>query len=76
VSEEHLSLVEAAMLCISEARERAEAAARALRSEGDVALLSALEDADRRLLELHAELMRAAYLPSSGVAQLPLVASG
>ena len=72
----HLAEVDKALLFISEARERAEQAARAIKGDGaEPHLVSALEDADRDLLAVHATLMRAAYFPTSGRAQLALAAS-
>lgn len=75
MSEERMAMIDAALLCLSEARERAEAAAHLARSDGDDGLADVLADIDQRLLELHGELMRAAYLPQNGGAQLRLAAS-
>lgn len=58
----HLEEIEKTLLLISHARERAERAARAIRREsGDSRLVAALEEADRRLLALHGDLMRSSY---------------
>lgn len=66
VNQAHLAEIERTLLYISEARERAERTARSMRrDEGDPRLVSALEDADRGLLAVHGELMRAAYFPAS-----------
>jgi hypothetical protein len=72
MSEDRLRAIDTALLCISEARERAEEAARLARRDGDSALAGTLDDLDRRLHDLHGELMRAAYMPETGVSQLRL----
>jgi hypothetical protein len=62
VNPAHLEEVDKALLLISHARERAERAARAIRSEdAGSRLAAALEEADRRLLVVHSELMRSSY---------------
>jgi hypothetical protein len=59
---EQLAEIEAALLCISEARERAERVGRELRREhADEAIVGALETANRDLLGVHGELMRRIY---------------
>jgi len=61
VNATHLEEVEKTLL-ISHARERAERSARAIRREdGASRLAGALEEADRRLLAIHSELMRSSY---------------
>lgn len=73
MSHVHLAEVDRALLLISEARERAERAGRAIeRDGGDAHLVAALGEADRSLLAVHGELMRAAYFPSSAAEQLKL----
>lgn len=73
MTNDHLEGVEAALLCLSEARERAERAARDLRGAPEhEGLAAVLEDADRRLLALHGELMRAAYFPRTASAEAQL----
>ena len=62
VNEAHFAEVEKTLLFISEARERAEKAAKALeRGDADVHLVEALADAERELLKLHRRLMQATY---------------
>jgi hypothetical protein len=78
MTSQHLEQIEAALLCVSEARERAERAAQSLRGEdGHAELVLALENADRQLLALHGEVMRAAFFPGStaGEKQLELTAT-
>ncbi|MFN8185909.1 MAG: hypothetical protein U0R69_02395 [Gaiellales bacterium] len=63
---EHIEQVEKTLLLISHARERAERSAREIRREaGDSHLVAALEEADRRLLAVHGELMRTSYFESA-----------
>ncbi|MGB2876393.1 MAG: hypothetical protein WBB76_13100 [Gaiellaceae bacterium] len=63
----HLADIERALLVISEARERAEQAARSVKKdEGDATIVAALEEADESLLAVHGKLMRAAYFPAGG----------
>ena len=58
----HLEEVEKTLLLISHARERAERSARAIRRDDAGSRLAvALEEADRRLLAIHSELMRSSY---------------
>jgi hypothetical protein len=55
--------VDQALLCISEARERVEAAARTMRqADAEPRLIAAVEEAERELLATHVRLMRIAYL--------------
>jgi hypothetical protein len=62
VNAAHLEEVEKTLLLISHARERAERSARAIRDEDAGSELAvALEEADRRLLAVHGELMRSSY---------------
>ena len=62
VNSAHLEEVEKTLLLISHARERAERSARAIRRDDAGSRLAvALEEADRRLLALHGELMRSSY---------------
>jgi hypothetical protein len=72
MNESHAALVEAALLCVSEARERAENAAKALRASGNAEVAEAFARADARLFELHGDLMRSAYFPVSEASQLKL----
>ncbi len=76
---EQLEQVDAALLCISEARERLERLARALGEEAaEAARVRALEDAERQLLDLHNDLRRKTYFPGPGATpqtQLQLAAS-
>jgi hypothetical protein len=62
VTANEFAQVDQALLCISEARERAEQAARAMReADAEPGLVSAMEAADRELLALHRRLMESAY---------------
>jgi len=72
MTESQSAIVDAALLCVSEARERAENAARALRANGNADAADAFARADARLFELHGDLMRAAYFPAPEAAQLKL----
>jgi hypothetical protein len=74
MSPEQTAEMEATLLCISEARERAERLARHLRREGaDTDTVGALEIADRQLLAIHGELMRRTYFgETASVEQLEL----
>jgi hypothetical protein len=66
VDPSHLGEVDNALLLISEAREFVERTARRIDGEGgDAQLITALEEADRDLLSIHGELMRATYFGSS-----------
>jgi len=59
---EGLTRVDQALLCISEARERAEQAAREMReAHAEPELVSAMEAADRELLAVHRRLMESTY---------------
>jgi hypothetical protein len=60
-----LEAVDRALLVIGEARERAEQAAKTVRTGDNRSLLDALENADRSLLAIHGALMRAAYFPAA-----------
>lgn len=65
VTENELAFIDSTLLCISEARERAESAAKEMRqASADATLVAALEEADRELLALHRRLMDAVYFPS------------
>lgn len=71
VNEAHFAEIERTLLFVSEARERAERAARTLeRTDADPHLVSALEEAERELLALHRRLMQATYfaVPSEQLA--------
>jgi hypothetical protein len=62
VNEAHFAEVEKALLYVSEARERAERAAKTIaRDGGDQHLVNALEEADHDLLSVHRRLMQATY---------------
>ena len=62
VNEAHFAEIEKTLLFISEARERAERAAKTLeRGEAEAHLVSALEEAERELLAVHRRLMQATY---------------
>jgi hypothetical protein len=62
VNEAHFREIEATLLYISEARERAERAARVIASDGAEAhLVEALRRAERELLTLHRKLMQGTY---------------
>ena len=62
---DELACIDSTLLCISEARERAESAAKEMRqASADATLAAALEEADRELLALHRRLMDAVYFPS------------
>jgi hypothetical protein len=64
VTEAGFAFVDSTLLCISEARERAETAVKELRGlAADASVVAALEDADRELLALHRRLMDAVYFP-------------
>jgi hypothetical protein len=73
----HLEQIDAALLCVAEARERAERAAQGLRRDGcHDELASILETADKNLFVLHGEIMRAAYFGSAtSEAQLELASA-
>jgi hypothetical protein len=62
VNEGHFAEIEKTLLYISEARERAESAARTVARDGaEEHLVKALEEADRELLALHRRLMQRTY---------------
>jgi hypothetical protein len=63
----HLDLVDGVLLLVSEARERAEGAAKQLRNaDGEHHLVEALDEADRELLRIHKELHRFDYFGDRG----------
>lgn len=69
--------IEAALLCISEARERADRLARRLRrAESDPALVEALAAAEQQLSALHSELMRRTYFGAAEAAEKQLKLAG
>lgn len=75
MNETHFAEIEKTLLYISEARERAERAARTLaRDEAEPHLVEALEEAERELLTLHRGLMQATYfaVPRAAARQLTL----
>jgi hypothetical protein len=62
MNEAHFSEIEKTLLYISEARVRAERAAKLLGKDGaDEHLVEALEEAERELLALHRKLMQGTY---------------
>jgi len=62
VNEAHFAEIEKTLLFISEARERADKAAKALeRDDADAHLVEALADAERELLAIHRRLMQTTY---------------
>lgn len=62
MNEAHFSEIEKTLLYISEARIRAERAAKLIAKDGaDEHLVEALEEADRELLALHRKLMQSTY---------------
>jgi hypothetical protein len=62
VNEAHFAEIEKTLLFVSEARERAERAAKALeRDEADTHLVEALQEAERELLAIHRRLMQSTY---------------
>lgn len=66
MSSAHYETVDSLLLLLSEARERAEGAARAVAEEdGREQLAEALRDADRELLALHKRLLDRTYFTSS-----------
>ena len=63
--EDQLALIDSTLLCISEARERAESAAKEMRkASAEATVVAVLEEADRELLALHRRLMDAVYCPA------------
>lgn len=78
MSAAHYETIDSVLLLLSEARERAEGAARAVAESGGQAnLVEALETADRELLALHRRLMDGAYFGATkpAVKQLELDAA-
>ncbi|MHB8643020.1 MAG: hypothetical protein ACYDA3_09075 [Gaiellaceae bacterium] len=69
MTEAELAHVDATLLLIAEARDRAE---RAIRELGGSQLVAALDAAERDLLAVHNQLHRAVYFPSTGETQLKL----
>lgn len=62
MNEAHFAEIEKTLLYVSEARERAQRAARTIERDGGGAqLVEALQEADRELLALHRRLMQATY---------------
>jgi hypothetical protein len=62
VNEAHFAEIEKVLLYVSEARERAERAARTLRSDdAEPHLVEALEEAEHELLAVHRRLMQNTY---------------
>jgi hypothetical protein len=62
MNEAHFAEVEKTLLYVSEARERAERAAKAIARDGaEVHLVDALEDAERELLAIHRRLLQTTY---------------
>ncbi|MGH3000515.1 MAG: hypothetical protein ACRDNM_14550 [Gaiellaceae bacterium] len=73
MTEEQVALVEATMLCVSEGRERAQAAARAFaESVGDPALVEAFASVEGQLVEIHRQLLAATAFPAATAGQLKL----
>lgn len=79
MSSAHYETIDSVLLLLSEARERAEGAARSVAAEGGrEALVEALEAVERELLALHKRLFDGAYLGSiakPAAAQLELDAA-
>lgn len=68
MNESHFAEVEKVLLYVSEARERAERAARSLRrDDAEPHLVEALEAADRELLAVHRRLMQTTYFGTPAV---------
>lgn len=62
MNEAHFAEIEKTLLYISEARERADRAARAIaRDAAEEHLVEALEETERELLALHRRLMQSTY---------------
>lgn len=73
VTADQAAIVEATMLCVSEGRERAEAALRELRGEeAEPALMDALEHARSQLFDIHLRLFQATTFQASAAGQLEL----
>ena len=76
MSGEHFAEIEKALLYVSEARERAEGAARTLADgSAEEHLVEALKAADDELLAVHSRLMQRTYFAVMGEKQLLLEAS-
>ncbi|MFN2468847.1 MAG: hypothetical protein ABR521_12035 [Gaiellaceae bacterium] len=76
MSAEAYAAVDKALLHVSAARERVEAAARSAAAEEDAEpLVEALEEADRELLAVHRRLLERAYFGASSEPQLALDAA-
>ena len=78
MSAAHYETVDSLLLLLSEARERAEGAAKAIAdADGQANLVVALETVDRELLALHKRLLDSAYFGSAApaVKQLELDAA-
>lgn len=79
MSASHFEAIDETLLLLSEARERAERAAREIRSDeaGQAHLAEALETVDRELLALHRRLMDETlfHAPTTGEKQLALNAA-
>lgn len=72
---DHYAEIEKSLLFVSEARERAERAAKVIAEDGAQAhLVEALREADRELLALHSRLMDRTYFatPAGATKQLAL----
>ena len=70
MSSAYYDSIEQTLLLLSEARERAEGAAKQISDDGGPAhLVEALQTTDRELLALHRRLMDGAYFPAEGRAQ-------
>ncbi len=72
MNEAHFAEIEKTLLYVSEARERAEVAARTIgRDNGEAHLVEALERTQTELLALHRRLMQATYfaVPAAGTDQ-------
>jgi hypothetical protein len=62
MNEEHFAEIEKVLLYVSEARERAERAAKTLgKDKAEPHLVAALEQAERDLMALHRRLMQGTY---------------
>lgn len=72
VTADQAAIVEATLLCVSEGRERAEAALRELGGEADPGLVDALEHAQSQLFDIHLRLLQATTFQASAVGQLEL----
>ncbi len=62
MNEAHFAEIEKVLLYVSEARERAERAARTIERDGaELHLIAALRDAEQELADLHRRLMQGTY---------------